>query len=97
MTDLAIASILGLLIVIAGSISIELGISAAIIEIIFGVFGGNFLHIPSTPWLTFIASLGGILLTFLAGTEVNVKGWLGKNEAYRLIQEAKLKFEQKTK
>ena len=28
---------------------------------------------------------------------VNVKGWLGKDDAYRLIQKAKLKFEQETK
>ena len=28
---------------------------------------------------------------------VNVKGWLGKDDAYRLIQEAKLKFDQETK
>lgn len=27
---------------------------------------------------------------------VKVKGWLGKEEAYRLIQEAKLKFEEET-
>jgi len=73
MSDLLIASILTGLILLAGTISIEFGIAAAIIEIICGVFAGNVLHIQPTAWLTFIASFGGILLTFLAGTEVNMK------------------------
>lgn len=73
MSDLLIASILSALVLVAATISVELGISAAIIEIIFGVFAGNAIGIPATPWLIFIASFGGILLTFLAGTEVNLK------------------------
>lgn len=73
MSDLLIASILMLLIFMAGTASIELGISAAIIEIALGVIAGSFFNIQPTPWLTFIASVGGILLTFLAGTEVNHK------------------------
>ena len=72
MNDLLIAAILTALIFIAGTISIELGLSAAIIEIVFGVVAGNLFNIHPTPWLTFIASTGGILLTFLAGTEVNL-------------------------
>ncbi len=72
MNDLLIAAILTALIFIAGTISIELGLSAAIIEIVFGVIAGNLFNIQPTPWLTFIASTGGILLTFLAGTEVNL-------------------------
>jgi len=73
MSDLLIASILSGLVLIAGTISIEFGIASAIIEMAFGVIAGNFFKIQPTPWLTFIASFGGILLTFLAGTEVNLK------------------------
>jgi len=73
MSDLFIASILSGLVLIAGTISIEFGIASAIIEMTFGVIAGNFFKIQPTPWLTFIASFGGILLTFLAGTEVNLK------------------------
>jgi len=73
MSDLLIASILMGFILLAGTISIEFGIAAAIIEILCGVFAGNVLHIQPTVWLTFIASFAGILLTFLAGTEVNIK------------------------
>ncbi|MBI3536124.1 MAG: cation:proton antiporter [Chloroflexi bacterium] len=49
----------------------EIGLAAAIIEISFGVIAGNFFAIPTTPWIDFLAAAGSILLTFLAGTEVN--------------------------
>lgn len=71
MSDFAFASIITGLVLIASMFSVELGISAAIIEILLGVFAGNVLHMQPTVWLTFIASFAGILLTFLAGTEVN--------------------------
>jgi len=53
-------------------ISVEIGISVILIEITLGVVGGNFLNISPTPWLSFLAGFGGILLTFLAGTEVDL-------------------------
>src|SRR5471030_3319644 len=71
MSDFAVASIVVGLVLVASMISVELGISAAIIEILLGVFAGNVLHMHPTTWLVFIASFAGILLTFLAGTEVN--------------------------
>ena len=55
----------------ASFISIRIGIMTAIIEIIFGVIAGSLIHIHTTAWITFLASLGSIVLTFLAGTEVN--------------------------
>jgi len=74
MSDLALASILTGIILVASTISIELGLASAIIEMIFGVIVGNVFYITTIPdWLTFIASFGSILLTFLAGTEVNMK------------------------
>jgi hypothetical protein len=51
--------------------SVELGISVAVIEIALGVFAGNVLGITSTPWIDFLAAFAGILLTFLAGAEVD--------------------------
>jgi Kef-type K+ transport system membrane component KefB len=71
MSEFAIASIITGLVLIASMFSVEFGISAAIIEILLGVFAGNVLHMHPTVWLTFIASFAGILLTFLAGTEVS--------------------------
>ena len=71
MDNLLIATIVGALVVVASMVSVELGISVAIIEILFGVIGGNFLGISNTPWIDFIASFASIVLTFLAGAEVD--------------------------
>jgi len=55
---------------LASFISIRLGISVALIEILVGVIGGNFLGFHTTPWIDFLASFGSVLLTFLAGAEI---------------------------
>jgi Kef-type K+ transport system membrane component KefB len=72
MNDHYIALIIGLLVFLGSLISVETGISVALVEITLGVIGGNFLKVSSTPWLTFLAGFGGILLTFLAGAEVDL-------------------------
>ncbi len=69
--DIYTGMVLAALIFIASLVSVELGISAAIIEITLGVLAGNFLHIRQLDWVKYIASFGGILLTFLAGAEVD--------------------------
>jgi Kef-type K+ transport system membrane component KefB len=56
---------------VASLISIRIGISVALVEIFLGVLGGNFLHMQTTPWIDFLASFGSILLTFLAGAEID--------------------------
>ena len=60
-----------LLVFLASLASVELGISVALIEISLGVIAGNFLGLQSPPWMDFLASFGSILLTFLAGAEVD--------------------------
>jgi Kef-type K+ transport system membrane component KefB len=55
---------------VASLVSIRLGISVALIEILVGVIGGNFLGLQPAPWIDFLASFGAILLTFLAGAEI---------------------------
>ena len=72
MPDHYIALIIGLLVFLASLISVETGISVALIEITLGVIGGNFLKLTPTSWLTFLSGFGGILLTFLAGAEVDL-------------------------
>jgi len=47
------------------------GVSVALIEIILGVLAGNFLGIHTTPWIDYLAAFGSIVLTFLAGAEVD--------------------------
>ncbi len=64
---------LAALVFVASIISIEFGLAAAIIEITLGTIAGNFLGVQTTPWIDFLAAFGSILLTFLAGTEVNTQ------------------------
>ena len=56
---------------IAGLISIRLGLTVALMEIIIGVIGGNFLGLHSTPWTDVIGNFGIVLLSFLAGAEID--------------------------
>jgi Kef-type K+ transport system membrane component KefB len=69
--DLATATILAALVLIAAVISVEFGVSVAIIEITLGVVAANVFGIASTPWIDFVGSFAGIVLTFLAGAEVD--------------------------
>ena len=55
---------------VATLLSIRIAVSIALLEIIVGVFGGNFLPLQRTEWVYFLAGFGSILLTFLAGAEV---------------------------
>ncbi|PWU20535.1 MAG: cation:proton antiporter [Candidatus Rokuibacteriota bacterium] len=71
MEQLSVAVIAVLLVFLASMASVELGVSVALIEISLGVIAGNFLALHSPPWMDFLASFGSILLTFLAGAEVD--------------------------
>jgi Kef-type K+ transport system membrane component KefB len=55
----------------AAVISIRVAISVAMIEIIVGVVAGNTIGLQVTEWVNFLAGFGAILLTFLAGTEID--------------------------
>jgi len=55
----------------ASLISIWLGISVALVEILVGVLAGNFLGLTTNPWIDFLAAFGSGLLTFLAGAEID--------------------------
>ncbi|HEY7549144.1 MAG TPA: cation:proton antiporter [Hyphomicrobiaceae bacterium] len=51
--------------------SMWITISAALFEIIIGAIAGNTIGLPLTPWIDYIASFGAIVLTFLAGTDID--------------------------
>jgi Kef-type K+ transport system membrane component KefB len=72
---LAQANILILIIAIfiASLISLRVGMAVAIIELIVGAIFGNLGFLHATDWMTMIASFGGILLTFMAGTEIDTQ------------------------
>jgi Kef-type K+ transport system membrane component KefB len=71
-SDLAIAVVLAGAILLASMVSIELGLSVALIELVAGVVVGNAAHIVVPSWLAFIGTFAGIVLTFQAGAEVDV-------------------------
>ena len=56
---------------LASLVSIRIGISVALIEILVGIVAGNFLGVHTTPWIDFLATFGSGLLTFLAGAEID--------------------------
>ncbi len=62
---------------VASLVSIRVGISVALIEILVGVaagnihFGGGQQILRSTDWTNFLAMLGSGVLTFLAGAEID--------------------------
>jgi len=56
---------------IAAMISIRIAISVALVEIMVGAIAGNAIGLEITPWVNFLAGFGAIMLTFLAGTEID--------------------------
>jgi len=52
-------------------ISIRLAISVALIEIIVGAVAGNIINLSLSSWINYLAGVGSILLTFLAGAEID--------------------------
>ncbi len=71
MDNVWLASALWIGLALAASlISIWAAISVALIEIMVGAVAGNVIGLPLSPWVNYLAGFGAILLTFLAGTEV---------------------------
>ncbi len=56
---------------VASLFSIRLGISVALVEIAVGAFGGNVLHLEVSEWINALAGIGAVVLTFLAGAEID--------------------------
>src|SRR5271165_623903 len=56
---------------LASLISIRIAVSVALIEIVVGAVAGNLVGLEITDWVNFLAGFGAILLTFLAGTEID--------------------------
>ena len=72
MEPVQLAAILAGAVLVASMVSVEAGISVALIELALGVVLGNVFSLnPNASWLTFIASFASVVLTFLAGAEVD--------------------------
>jgi Kef-type K+ transport system membrane component KefB len=66
-----LAGVLAAVVLVASVISVELGVTVALLELTLGVAAGNLFHLQTQEWLDFIAQFGSIVLTFLAGMEVD--------------------------
>ncbi|MEW6664660.1 MAG: cation:proton antiporter [Thermodesulfobacteriota bacterium] len=56
---------------IAALLSIRIRISVALVEIVIGALAGNSLGLITTDWINYLAGVGAIVLTFLAGAEID--------------------------
>ena len=64
--------IVAALVFVSSLVSLKLGLSVAIIEILFGAAAAYF-GLKTEDWMIYIANFGGIILTFLAGTEIDTR------------------------
>ncbi len=72
MGALALAAVVAAAVLLASMISVRAGVSVAILELLAGVAIGNALGVAPHEWIIFIAAFAGVVLTFLAGAEVDV-------------------------
>jgi Kef-type K+ transport system membrane component KefB len=70
-SPIELAAVLAVVVVVASMISVELGVTVALIELTLGVVVGNVFDFAPADWLDFIAKFASIVLTFLAGMEVD--------------------------
>jgi Kef-type K+ transport system membrane component KefB len=67
-----LAAVLAAAVLLASMISIEIGLSVALVELALGVVFGNVFGLdPNSDWLVFVANFASVVLTFLAGAEVD--------------------------
>ena len=55
----------------SGFLAIRLKMPAALVEIVVGMLAGNLIALRTNAWIDFVAGFGSILLTFLAGAEID--------------------------
>jgi Kef-type K+ transport system membrane component KefB len=72
LSDIAVAAILAVTILIASMVSVEIGLAVALVELVAGVVVGNAFNLDIPGWLAFIGTFAGVVLTFQAGAEVDV-------------------------
>ncbi len=56
---------------VSAFIAIRVKMPAALIEIVIGMLAGNVIALRTNAWIDFVAGFGSILLTFLAGAEID--------------------------
>lgn len=71
MEPIELAAVLAAAVLLASMVSVELGVTVALVELTLGIVAGNAFDLQSQEWLDFIAAFASIVLTFLAGMEVD--------------------------
>ena len=64
--------VVALLVFAASLVSLGVGLSVAIVEILIGALAGG-AGLEPQAWMRFLAGFGGVLLTYLAGTEIDAR------------------------
>jgi Kef-type K+ transport system membrane component KefB len=70
-TSFQLAAVLAAVVLLASVLSVELGVTVALLELALGVIAGNLFHLQTQEWLDFIGQFASVVLTFLAGMEVD--------------------------
>ena len=66
-----VAGVWMLLAAVSAFIAIRVKMPAALVEIVIGMIAGNLIALRTNAWIDFVAGFGSILLTFLAGAEID--------------------------
>lgn len=56
---------------VSAFVAIRVKMPAALVEIVIGMLAGNLIALHTNAWIDFVAGFGSILLTFLAGAEID--------------------------
>jgi len=70
-SPIELAAVLAAVVLLASIVSVELGVTVALLELTLGVVAGSVFELHTQQWLDFIAGFASIVLTFLAGMEVD--------------------------
>ena len=70
MVDMYETALISIAIVMAGIFGLRTRVSSSIFEVLAGVLLANVLGVGLSSWLDFLGTFGGLILTFLAGAEV---------------------------
>jgi Kef-type K+ transport system membrane component KefB len=66
-----VAAVWMLLAALSAGLAIRFKMAAALVEILIGILAGNFIGLHTNGWIDFLAGFGSILLTYLAGAEID--------------------------
>jgi len=56
---------------VSALLALRIKMPAALVEIVVGIAAGNFIGLHTNEWIDFLAGFGSVLLTFLAGAEID--------------------------